>query len=338
MKTILSQIKGVLVLVLAFSLNAMSQTDFAEQTADVSKIKARQDFPLEGRPSKNGGGWSVNVSIIPEMPRRVALVTFYLEDPGMSDQKKSSGATTTTITANMWATDPASAAVHIQGFYDESIDDLKAGFDKMGMELLTPDQFLDTEEKKSFFYGFQPAHGSLKKEKTMSKSLSGAGMLSIARTRIPAAGYPVIWTANEWPNMTTASEKFVSTNKNDAKFFESMGYYLTEALGVDAVAAVTIVTRKMDKDKTDYGVNHVNLYMFTKNPIVLPEEEDKGLKGLFYIKGQFLAGSRVTYGKPALFQYQHKKKGYGPDYTGIGNVMTAMTTKINDYFVKKRED
>ncbi|MFT6866021.1 MAG: hypothetical protein ACJA08_000848 [Cyclobacteriaceae bacterium] len=85
MKKLLSSPLAPLVLLLAFSLNAMAQSDFAEATSDLSKIKSRQDFPLEGRPSKNGGGWSTNVSILPEMPKKVALVTFYLEDPGMSE-------------------------------------------------------------------------------------------------------------------------------------------------------------------------------------------------------------------------------------------------------------
>lgn len=323
-----------MILVLTFSLNAFSQSDFAEATSDISKIKARQDFPLEGRPSKNGGGWSTNVSILPEMPKKVALVTFYLEDPGMSDQKK----TSTSIVANMWSTDAGTASIHVNEFYKESIDELKAGFEKMGMELLTPDQFLDTDEKKEFFYSFVPQHGALKKEKTTVTGFSSAGKLSISRVRVAPPGFPVFWTADEWPSMTTAAEKFVNTNKNDAKFFESMGYYLTEGLGVDAVVAVTIVTRKPELNKANYAVNHASLYIWTKNPIVLPEEEDKGLKGLFYIKGQFLAGSRVTFGKPLLFQYEHKKKGYGPDFTGMGNVMTALTDKINEYFIKKTEE
>ncbi|MFT6866023.1 MAG: hypothetical protein ACJA08_000850 [Cyclobacteriaceae bacterium] len=50
------------------------------------------------------------------------------------------------------------------------------------------------------------------------------------------------------------------------------------------------------------------------------------------------AVNNVNFGKPVLFQYQHKKKGHGPDYTGMGNVMTALTDKINKYFVKKTED
>jgi len=338
MKTLLSPIKGICILILSCSLNAVAQSDFTKETADVSKIKARQDFPLEGRPSKNGTGWSANVSRLPELPKKVALVTFYLEDPGMSDQKKTSSAYTTTYSASLWATDPATAGLHVSGFYDESIDELKAGFEKMGMELLTPDQYLDTDEKRAFYNSFVPQHGGLKKEKTTTKKLSAAGTLEIARPRPTPPGYKTMWISNEFSNSLTASEKFLSTNKNDAKFFESMGYYLAEGLGVDAVAAVTIVTRKLKKDKADYGVNHVSLYVWTKNPIQLSEEEDTGLKGLFYIRGQFLAGARVTYGKTSLFQYQHKKKGYGPEYAGMGNVMTALTDKINTYFVKKREE
>ncbi|MEQ8238769.1 MAG: hypothetical protein RIA69_06135 [Cyclobacteriaceae bacterium] len=337
MKAQLSPIKSMFILLLTCSLSAMAQSDFTKETADITKIKARQDFPLEGRPSKNGTGWSTNVSLLPEMPKRVALVTFYLEDPGMSDQKKTSSTYTTTYSASLWATDAGTAGLHVSEFYNASIDELKTGFEKMGMELLTPDQYLDSDEKKEFYNGFVPQHGGLKKEKTTTKKLSAAGTLQIARPRPTPPGYKTIWISNEFANSLTAAEKFVNTNKNDAKFFESMGYYLAEGLGVDAVAAVTIVTRKLKKDKATYGVNHASLYIWTKNPIQLSEEEDTGLKGLFYIRGQFLAGSRVTYGKTSLFQLEHKKKGYGPEYTGMGNVMTALTDKINGYFVKKRE-
>ena len=335
MKTINTRLMSALLLLCAFNIQIFAQSDFAEATEEVSKIKARQDFPLEGRPSKNGTGWSTNVTLLDNMPKRVALVTFYLEDPGMSDSKKQSGATATTYTGSLWRTSDALCQSHVEGFYNASIGDLKAGFEKMGMQLLTPDEFLDTQQKKDFYYSFVPQHGGLKKEKTESKGFTQAGILSMARFRAAPEGYNKIWIANESSIITTQSELFVNTNKNDAKFFESMGYYLAEELGVDAVAAVSIITRKLDMNKENYGVNNVSLYMWTKNPIQLSEEEDTGLKGMFYIRGQFLAGSRITYGKPEMFQYQHKKKGYGPDYSGMANAMTALTDKCNDYFEKR---
>ena len=69
-----------------------------------------------------------------------------------------------------------------------------------------------------------------------------------------------------------------------------MGYDLATGLGLDAVLAVYIVTRKPDQYKENYGVNHVSMYMFGPNPIQLSDEEDSGLKGTFYVKGQFYSG------------------------------------------------
>lgn len=330
MKKPITKLLLVAILLLAFGMQAYAQSDFAESTANVSKIKARQDFNGEGRTSKKGTGWSTNVQLLDELPKKVALVTFYLEDPGTTKQKKSS----TQIVAKLWSTDAATAQAHVNGFYNESIDDLKAGFEKMGMTLLTPDEFLTSDDKKTFYNSFMAEHGPLKKNKLSVKSMTAAGTLNIQRTRVAADGYKVIWVNNE--NLySTPATIFLNTGNNDAKFFESMGYKLAEGLGVDAVAAVTIVTRKPKENYYHYGVNAASLYVFTKNPIQLAEEEDTGLKGMFYIRGQFLAGSRVTYSKPELFQYQHKKKGYGPVYDGMGNVMTAMTNKIDEYFQKR---
>ena len=79
-------------------------------------------------------------------------------------------------------------------------------------------------------------------------------------------------------------------DNNESAFFQSMGYDLATGLGVDAVVAVNIVSRKVKKEKEDYALNSVSMYMFGPNPVQIPEEEDSGIKGAFYIKGQFYSG------------------------------------------------
>lgn len=310
---------------------AYGQSDFSDATADVSKIKARADWPAEGRKSKNGGGWSVNPNVLGHVPKKVALVTFYLEDPGSSKEKQSA----TTYSGTMWATSSTKANEHVAGFYDQSIDALIQAYAKYDMELLTPDQYLDTEEKKAFYNGFQVQHGKLKKTKSKSKALTKAGALSLTRHRaVPSGGYKAIPIANEKVNYYASIYNFLM-DSNESKFFQSMGYDLATGLGVDAVVAVTIVTRKEDMTKENYSVNHASMYMFGPNPTQLPEEEDKGLKGVFYVRGQFYCGSRVNFSKLENFQRVDKKKGtpnWAPVYSGMENVMTALTDKIGTYF------
>ena len=309
----------------------LGQSDFTDATSDVSKIKAKADWPAEGRKSKNGGGWSVNPNVLGKVPERVALVTFYLEDPGTSKEKQSA----TSYSGFMWSTPNDKANEHVAGFYDQSIDALIQAYAKYGMDLLTPDQYLDTQEKKDFYTNFHVQHGKLKKEKTKSKVATKAGLLSLTRHKaVPPGGYKAIPIANEKPNYYGSIYNFLM-DSNESRFFQSMGYDLATGLGVDAVVAITIVTRKEEMAKEDYSVNHVSMYMFGPNPIQKSEEEDKGLKGAFYIRGQFYCGSRVNFTKLANFQRTGKKKGtpnWAPVYTGMENVMTALTDKIGNYF------
>lgn len=316
-------------LILIFCFPALGQTDFTKATGSADKIKAPLDFPLEGRKNDNGTGWSVNPEVLGKKPQRVALVTFYLEDPGTTKQKSVAGS----VTATLWATDASTAQTHINGFYNAGIAALREAFRSNGMELLTPDEFLDTSDKKQFYQGFEVEHGSFKKEKSNSKVMSKAGTLEVSRTREPAGNTKVIWIANESPYLTTQGDLFKTTN--EAKFFQSMGYDLATGLGVDAVCAVVIVTRKLDMYKSDYAVNHVNLHMWGPNPIQKAEEEDSGLKGAFYTRGQFYGGSRVTYAKPLIFQTTKKKQPVGPEYDGIANIFTAQVNAISEYWDKK---
>ena len=320
----MKKLKVLLIGLAVFSYQIVhGQSDFTDATKDVSKIKAKSDWPAEGRKSKNGGGWSVNPNVLGKIPKRVALVTFYLEDPGSFKDNASA--------AFIWATNDPKADEHVGGFYDQSIDGLIQAFAKYDMDLLTPDQYLDTDEKKSFYNSFEVQHGKLKKD----KKSAGFGGLKLDRYRaVPAGGYKAIPIAKEKAGIYTSQYNFLM-DSNESRFFQSMGYDLASGLGVDAVVAITIVTRKEAMAKENYSVNHVSMYMFGPNPIQKSAEEDKGIKGAFYVKGQFYCGSRVNFPKLVNFQRTGKKKGtpnWAPVYTGMENVMTALTDKIGTYF------
>ncbi len=145
----------------AITASIAATSDLAKDTRDPSKVKAKADWPQEGRNSKSGGGWSVNPELLEKMPKRVALVTFYLEDPGTGDK--------TTTKTTVWATNDYNADKHVAGFYDNGIEALVKAFSKYDMDLLLPEQFLDTEEKKTFYNDFQVQHGRLKQSKDKIK-------------------------------------------------------------------------------------------------------------------------------------------------------------------------
>ncbi|MDX1650905.1 MAG: hypothetical protein R3277_00315 [Brumimicrobium sp.] len=308
-----------------------AQNAFNKATASEKKIKVQFDFPPEGRNSKNGKGYSANVELINPKPKKIALVSFYLYDPAKG--KATGGVYTGIAKTAVWRTSDELGQDHIDAFYAEGIDALKASFKEYNMDLLTPDEFLDTEEKKDFYYGFNQE--SAKKEKTtVTKSKNaGTGLSTIASSTMTTLkicpsgkGYREFFVANEAADESTQTVlKTGGIFSANRQMTSSLGYELCKGLGVDAVVVCYIVTRKLKKNKEDYGVNAVNLFMFGPNP-VSEGADDKN-------RGQFYCGTRVYYkGAKAVF---HDSKSNKTSTKGFANIMAAMGRKNCKWVIEK---
>jgi len=219
---------------------AQKPTPFAEKTADVEKIKVKLDFPSEGRTSKKGGGYSANVDLLDPKPKTVALVSFYLYDPGSGKSTSTAGVYATGKSkAEVWRTPDALAQTHIDGFYAQCVEPMKEGFKEFGVDLLIPEEFLDTDEKKEFFYGFDQESG--KKEKTTTKAIGMNVYAEISNIKICPydEGYRPFFVVNEG---IPTGQKFVNTGVGGAnrKMTSSLGYELTKELDVDAVVECSV--------------------------------------------------------------------------------------------------
>lgn len=309
------------------ALLAQKATPFASATVDVGKIKAKFDFPAEGRTSKNGSGYSVNVDLLNPKPKTVALISYYLYDPGCG---KSSSVGAVAVTgkskAQVWRTPDALAQTHIDGFYAQSVESLKAGFKTYGMELLTPEEFLDTEEKEEFFYGFDQESG--KKEKTTARAVGMYVSATISNIKVCPydEGYRPFFVVNE-PVGASTGQNFVNTGIGGAnrKMTSSLGYELAKGLGVDAVVVCIIVTRKPNNKKEDYAVDAVSLYMFGPNPLA-DGPDDKN-------RGQFYCGTRYF---AKQLQFASSKTGV-TSYDNIGNVMTVLSNKMGNWVINREK-
>ena len=62
----------------------LAQSELPKFAPSPDKVKVVLDMPLEGRKYKNGTGFSLNPKLLSEMPKKVALVSFYSFDPGMT--------------------------------------------------------------------------------------------------------------------------------------------------------------------------------------------------------------------------------------------------------------
>lgn len=324
---------SILTIMIAFALTNIctAQNAFNKATENKDKIKVKLDFPTEGRNSKNGGGYSANVELLNPKPKKVALVSFYLYDPAKG--KATGGAYAGTASTAVWRTSDAMGQQHVDAFYNEGIDAMKSSFKEYNIELLTPNEFLDTDEKKEFYYGFNQE--TAKKEKTsvtVSKN-AGTGLSTIASSTVSTLkicptdkGYREFFVANEaadesLPLILTTGGVF-SANR---KMSSSLGYELCKGLDVDAVVICYIVTRKLKKNKEDYGVNAVNMFMFGPNPII-EGADDKN-------RGQFYCGTRVYFkGANAIF---HDSKSNKTNTKGFANTITAMVKKTCNWVINK---
>ena len=313
-------------------------TDFLKETSDSEKIKVKFDFPGEGRNSDNGGGYSANMDLVNPKPKRVALISYYLYDAG----KGKANITGT----GAWVTSASEGQSQVNGFYAKSIRPFKEAFKQNGMELLTPEEFLDTEEKAELYYGF--IQESAKKEKTTitrSKSRTStsstpyftitttttttatAGTLKVCPTGM---GYREFFVANEQEDESAISNFQGGVFTANRKLTSNLGYELCKGLGVDAVMVVYIATRKPKQFQDDYGVNAVVAIMLGPNP-GKTEGTDPEAKNL----GQFYCGTRTYYGSPVIFK---EAKGIFGQYDGMANVLKAHAAKMSKYINGKEKD
>ncbi len=309
-------------------------TEFAKETADPEKIKVRFDFPREGR-SSNGSGYSANVELLNPKPKRVALISYYLYDPGKG--KTTGGAQSAMVTASVWRTSDAMGQVQVDGFYNKSIDALKKSFKDNGIDLLTPAEFLDTDEKIDYYFNF--SQESAKKEKTSitKRNATGGFISEIATATVSTLkvspygkGYRQFFVANEGDDESQLSNFQSGIFSSNRKLTSSLGNELAKGLGVDAVVVVYICTRKPKQTKDDYGVNAVVTMMLGPNP-----GRDAGSDPEAKNLGQFYCGTRTYYSSPVIFK---EGKGVFGQYEGMANVLSVHAAKMSKYINGKEKD
>jgi len=338
--------KGIYLFVaLLISLSCFSQSelpDFAPSSDKVLK-KVKLDMPLEGRKYKNGTGFSLNAKLLDEMPKKVALVSFYSFDPGMTKIQTWKTSTVTygyyynliTTTSHSKITKRSakgSSGELALGFYLQSINALTEQFKSFGMDLLLPEEYLDTDEKKQYYNNY------IVERAKFNEFIQNMGSASHDEIFGYPEGYNIIDIVNEpFANYTKQGGRFI-TKKGDVadaqvwvmdkcgKMVASLGGDLCSKLEVDAVIVVyfTIYSPKEKK----VVLQNVNMHMFGPNPTKLPEGKDKKFN---YFNGQFYCGTRVN--TELLIWKPHKKdpNTQNLDFTGFDNVMSAMAIKMGTY-------
>lgn len=330
----------IVCLSMLLSIGVVAQSDLAAEYPTVEDVakKCKENFPKEGRSSKNGGGYSVSMKLLKEPPKKVALVTFFTFDPGLtksySYSSTSGNMTYTSTTTKKRGASSGTASAMVDGFYYSSIDKLVGMFKENGMELLLPEQFLDTDAKMEYYKNFEVQHDGFN---DWLKNIGAGGhdqmyaspydYKALDITLEPYANYTksnMLSTMDYKKTVTDAQPMVMSFD--DKKMFQSLGYDLPTALGVDAVLCVYL-TVYMPKD-SKIMLQNANMIMLGKNPLQV-NEGDKA--PLFYRKGLLYCATRF---QPDVAIYNYNKKDEKTkelDITGFDNVVLGLATGICKY-------
>jgi len=227
--------------------------------------------PTTAKSFRDGHGKTPYLSAENQLPDTIALVAFNIRDLG--DVNFVDAGYVTFITYTCLSAEGGNMIAN--AIYNASIEKLKEMFKKEGVVLLTPEEFLDTPAKRSFYYDeFTP------KVSKLGDWLSG----------IESRG----------TQMSTSADYFRTFDLSAAADYKrsiSLGDELARVLGVDAVLSIGTV---LQTNKKEGYLRSMKMAIHGPNPI--PKEDKKYAAqklgngyndGLLYISLNFMPKKAV---------------------------------------------
>ena len=292
--------------------------DYAAQTNLSKKVKYdHSNHKVNG----DGRGYTIRASQLSPFPKRIALVSYFGTDPGSTEKGQNSRST--------YCMTKEGIKVLSNQFYATSIGPLKDAFRKNNMELLTPDEFLKTEDQKKYYSNFSVEHTSLNNLGAgIMKGLTNAGSWGTGMSvKESADGYSIIDIKNDY---FSSNAKQNLNGSQDSKMLTGVGADLCKALGVDAVVVMYI---SVASHKKNYSLQTASLYMLGPNMVM---ESTGKEKGFFYSKGVFYCGTRLWFKKPLLINQNPKKIAEdqlkSDNNKAVENISLALVQKMEEYF------
>jgi hypothetical protein len=258
-------------------------------------------------------------------PKRVALISFYVWDCG--NKKESSyniyGGSYTYHVSSTRTRNVAAGAVDLLAteLHDAGIGALKDAFATAGMQLLTPDEFADTDAKRAAYTDFTPDVSGFEK---FFKALQSMDVDNFRFTGVPD-GYRLFPLTNV-QDVKGNHFQLATTGVGVGKMAESAGHDFAEKLGVDAVV---ILYNVVQAQKNAIRMRGTYMYMFGPNPV-----PDTG-KSLYW-RGHQYSGVALRMDVPFITT---DKKGQlvDADYKGYAIVAGAVGTKMAEHLKEKTQ-
>jgi hypothetical protein len=237
----------------------------AELGTDVAKLAGDAKISMMNGDS---GGLESGKGLVPYLkalggpPKRVALLSFYTWDSGNKKEKSYSFygggykyQTTNTIRQKVDAQELDKMAAEL---HEAAIGGLREEFAAVGMQLLTPEEYLDTPAKREAYQTFKVEEGGMGKlfSVLQSKDAEEWQWGSPGGYRVVKLSTVGDARGNNYALATTGIG--VGTLAN------TVGHDFARALGVDAVV---ILYNVVQFDKSHIRLRGAYMYMFGPNPV-----------------------------------------------------------------------
>jgi hypothetical protein len=304
-----STMKTTTQLLMTFSLfliggSALAQKsvkEFVEKT-DAEKIKKSIVMGPGFQPTvagsyddghgKNPLLWSTD-----QLPDTIALITYYIYDIGTSNTIKNVSITHYSLTET-------GGNVVANAIYASTIEELKKACQAQGVVLLTPDQYLDTQEKRDYYY------------KTFTPKISKVGnFLSGLETKQA----DVAVTADNFRGFEVGATA-------DYQRAESLGGDLCAKLGVDGVLSIAF---ELVSDKKTINMTGVKMGLNGPNPIAKMDKKYVGQNtGTGYYTGQLYSYGYFYFPAAIPVGGFEKDKIVNLNFEGTGTVLGHFIDKF----------
>lgn len=281
------------------ALNVHAQKSIQELVNDGGKEKIRKRIVIDHAPVSGGGfsdghGRNPLLTSKTQLPDTIALISYYVQDVGSMDEIKHISLTYHNLSeegGNYFANET----------YARAISSLKEEFKRQGAVLLTPDEFLNTSEKRNYYYdGFQPKVTKVGDwlAKRENKQID---MVAAAK------GFRIFDVVAAW----------------DALRAESLAADLAKKLGVKGVLSIQIGLQ--DHSSKKLTLNQIKIALNGPNPV--PKEDKRYVAqnlGNGYYYGNIYSLLNYTPKKPIPIATFKKKKIDTVNLEGIEVVLTTM--------------
>jgi len=302
------------IVLLVFAVVALTITESRTWAKTLQEVAAGADLQKMvkiykgGKPNAKGEGPIPNLAKLDAPPARVALISFYVADVG-----KSKGTYYASVRTFNWLTQDG-ASHFATAYHEQGIQALKETFRKHGVEILTPDQFLDSDAKRTAFVEYK-----LQLSVVAKIALGFMGGL----TKAAASGLDLTQSAVA-PGYRLLASHVVATDPKSGVSLEG----LRQSLDVDALLIVKNGTRS---DAKNVSLTDVHVMLYGPNPV--PKIEGK--KYIQYKVGQLYVSAQLTLKKPAAVASFKKKKISDENYDGYELFLAATAERAMGYLLEK---